>query len=67
MKYRGFRIDRIFEDEGYEKVIGYDVVDPKVDPDGLVPIAEMISTIEGCRQIIREEVRYRSTFGWVLR
>ena len=61
--YYGFRIDRIYDDVDYETVIGYDVVEASIDPDGLVPVAEMLPTIAACKEVIREEVRYRRVFG----
>jgi hypothetical protein len=65
MTYYRYTFVPIFEDETYQAVIGWDVMEPGAHPDD-EPIAEMVADIDAAKAAVREErahLRFRRAFG----
>lgn len=65
MTYYRYTLVPIFEDETYQAVIGWDVMEPGAHPDD-EPIAEMVADIDAAKAAVREKrayLRFRRTFG----
>jgi hypothetical protein len=56
--YFRYTLVPIFEDETYETVIGWDVMEPGSHPDD-EPIAEMVVDIDAAKAAVREDRKYR--------
>lgn len=64
--YYGWHIDTVYDDEQYDRVLGYDVMEPgSCSTDQ--PWDELVPTLTECREIIRTEAKFQRQFGWVMR